>query len=86
MRHQLKDTAVKVVEIIPPMVKTDFVPSDMRQQAAVDVDVFASSVMTQLLEGREEISYGTDKIIHGSREQLDEMFKTINSIPPAKPK
>eukprot|EP01034_Spumella_vulgaris_P025875 gene25875-32380_t len=84
LRHQLRDSAVEVVEVIPPMVRTDILLDDMRSDGAIDVNVFAESVMHQLLSGgqQEKISHHTEKVLCGDREQLQKVFRKINSIPP----
>lgn len=77
LRHQLKNTTVGVVELIPPMVDTDFLPKNMKK-LATKLDPFADHVMAQLLEGKEEIIFRTEKLTQGSREQSDAFFKAIN--------
>ncbi len=81
LRHQLKSSTVGVVELVPPMVDTDFIPQNMKKFAA-KLDPFADHVMVQLLEGKEEITYRMEKVTQGSREQADALFKAIN--PPMK--
>jgi uncharacterized oxidoreductase len=44
LRHQLKDTSVQVIEIVPPGVKTDF-------GQGMDLDVYADDTVEQLLRG-----------------------------------
>jgi uncharacterized oxidoreductase len=85
MRHQLKDSSVRVVEVVPPMVRTDLLRgSHMRPEGAIDPDVFADSVMQQLLSDSEEISHHTEKILSGDRAALQAVFLKINAIPPVK--
>ncbi len=78
LRHQLKGTSVKVVEIVPPAVNTDFLPQNMKKFGA-NIDAFSDSVFQQLLEGKEEITFGgMEKITQGDRKAADGMFKMIN--------
>ncbi len=70
LRHQLKSTAVGVVEILPPSVATDMNTRD----GATSVDVYADDVIAQLLEGvNNEIGYQSDSVLRGSRDLLDSL-------------
>lgn len=77
LRHQLKQSNVGVVEIVPPMVATDFIPTSLHRIAA-KLDPFADHVMEQLLQDKEEITYKMEKIVFGSREDTDKFFKSFN--------
>eukprot|EP01034_Spumella_vulgaris_P026796 gene26796-33432_t len=70
LRHQLKDTFIKVVEIAPPAVSTDM---GRRLPGAIPVD---------LLRGESEISY-EGKYIRASRDELDATFEAVNSSFPS---
>jgi uncharacterized oxidoreductase len=78
LRHQLSNTSVKVIEIIPPAVDTDL-GGVGRHTFGVHVDEFANAVMKRLGSGDLEITYGTaDKIKHASRKELDDIFRKMN--------
>jgi uncharacterized oxidoreductase len=76
LRHQLRKTPIEVIEIIPPAVRTNLGGS---HDFGVPLDEYADSVMTQLKEGRLEVTYGTSaKSSQASRAEIDQIFKTIN--------
>eukprot|EP01034_Spumella_vulgaris_P039590 gene39590-48913_t len=74
LRHQLKDTSVKVVEIIPPPVNSGIAGSEI----GMDLDVYSDDVVEKLLADVPEIGYEGDKYIRGSRQDLDDMFNAFN--------
>ena len=79
LRWQLKETHVKVVEIIPPAVDTDLQAPGLHT-FGVDVDEFADHVFSELEQGSIEIAYGTAHIAsQASRETLDEIYQNMNS-------
>lgn len=57
LREQLKATKIEVVEVIPPIVKTDLGGKGLHD-SGVDVDVFAEHVMAELQAGKTEFGYG----------------------------
>eukprot|EP01034_Spumella_vulgaris_P040799 gene40799-50487_t len=69
LRHQLKDTSIKVVEIVPPVVDTDLT----RDWGGMDVNLYGDDTIARLLRGEGEISY-EDKHIRASRDELDATF------------
>jgi uncharacterized oxidoreductase len=76
LRHQLKGTSVEVVEIIPPAVRTNLGGS---HDFGAPLNAYADSVMTQLQEGRPEVTYEFSAVgSQASRANLDEMFKRMN--------
>ena len=81
LRHQLAKTGVKVIEIIPPAVNTDLGGVGLHT-FGVPLAEFADSIMKSMASGAEEIFYGSsDKAAHGSRSELDEMFRRMNPSP-----
>ena len=79
LRHQLKDTPLKVIEIAPPAVNTDLGGKGLHD-FGTPLNEFADSAMAQLEEGKIEIAYGfAAKSSRASREELDEIFKNMNS-------
>jgi len=78
LRHQLKATSVKVVEIIPPAVQTDLGGKGLHD-SGVPLDEFADYTFVRLAKGDLEFGYGfSEKGRLASREQLDVMFKAVN--------
>jgi hypothetical protein len=70
-----------VVEIIPPTVDTQGA-RDVGATGGLDVDIYTRDVVSQILQGVNEIAYGEDgaNIIRGSRDQLDALFKAWNGV------
>ncbi|CAK4114854.1 unnamed protein product [Aphanomyces euteiches] len=58
LRHQLADTPIKVIEIVPPAVDTDLQAPGLHKFGA-NVDEFADSVYGRLSAGEDEIGFGT---------------------------
>jgi len=81
LRHQLKGTAIRVFEVIPPTVhdtelkgkkidKTDY---------SISAAELADAVIMGLKEDNYEIAAGPSKnFVTASKEQIDQMFKNIN--------
>jgi uncharacterized oxidoreductase len=79
LRWQLKETHVKVIEIIPPAVDTDLQAPGLHT-FGVNVDEFADHVFNELEQGSIEIAYGTAHAAsQASRETLDEIYQNMNS-------
>jgi uncharacterized oxidoreductase len=80
LRHQLKETSVKVVEIVPPLMEPTKLPSELQGISTNMVD-FAKSTIDQLLNGVPEIGYHTSEEIirHGPRDVLDKTFEEWNN-------
>jgi uncharacterized oxidoreductase len=77
LRVQLAKTAIDVIEIIPPAVRTNLGGS---HDFGTPLDEYADSVMAQLKEGRPEVTYAfSTKGSQASRAELDEMSKNLNS-------
>lgn len=78
LRHQLRDTTVKVVEIIPPKVQTDLGGVGLHDDG-VPLDEFADHAWSQLALGAEEFGFGfSERNRLASREALDQVFATLN--------
>ncbi|KAJ3118425.1 hypothetical protein HK100_000612 [Physocladia obscura] len=58
MRHQFKNKPIKVIEIIPPLVATDFNPPQVSTFGA-NLDEFAEDIYGKLKNGEEEVAFGT---------------------------
>lgn len=79
LRWQLKETHVKVIEIIPPAVDTDLQAPGLHT-FGVNVDEFVDHVFDELEQGSIEIAYGTARVAsQASRETLDEIYQNMNS-------
>ena len=79
LRHQLRDTSVRVVEIVPPMVDTALNPSgrsaDTGAPFMIAVDEFADDALPQLAQGEVEIVVGRAR---GLKEGREGMFRLLN--------
>ena len=76
LRHQLRDTQVEVIEIIPPAVHSNLGGS---HAFGVPTDEYADSVMAQLADGRPEVTYQfSAQTSQGSRAELDAIFARMN--------
>jgi uncharacterized oxidoreductase len=82
LRHQLADTSIEVVEIIPPAVNTDLGGPGLHT-FGVPVGEFADAVMSGLQKGENEIAYGfAQQSSRASREELDAIFQRMNQPRP----
>jgi len=84
LRQQLKDTGIKVFEIVPPGVDTELNPEGRATRggykANLEPKVFVDGVMKGLEADIFEIGYGmTEQWIKMSREDLDKSFQQMNS-------
>jgi len=78
LRHQLLETPIRVVEIIPPAVNTDLGGVGLHTFGA-PVDEFADAVMTRIRNGDLEVAYGfSEQASRASRAELDQMFTRMN--------
>jgi uncharacterized oxidoreductase len=78
LRHQLRNSPIEVVEIIPPAVNTDLGGPGLHT-FGVALDEFADAVMPRLEEGELEIAYGfAQQTSRASRADLDETFRRMN--------
>jgi len=79
LRHQLRDTPIRVIELIPPAVNTDLGGPGLHT-FGIPIEEFASAAMAGLKAGRLEISHGfSEETSQASRPQLDEIFRRMNS-------
>jgi len=78
LRHQLAQTPIKVIEIIPPAVNTDL-GGPGKHTFGVPVNEFADAVMVRLIAGDIEIPYGTsERLNQDSHESFDKVFMQMN--------
>jgi uncharacterized oxidoreductase len=74
LRAELRDTPIRVVEIVPPVVDTDLGGVGLHTYG-VPVDDFADSVMERVAAGKLEVGHGSSETARrASREELDERF------------
>jgi uncharacterized oxidoreductase len=79
LRQQLKDTPIRVVEIIPPAVDTDLGGPGLHT-FGVNVNEFANDVMGKIQAGASEAAYGfAEEASRASREELDAIFQRMNA-------
>jgi len=79
LRHQLKETSVKVIEIIPPAVQTDLGGAGLHN-FGVPLHEFTDGIMKKIVEGDLEIGYGfSEKSRNSSRAELNEIFNQMNN-------
>lgn len=79
LRHQLSKTSIEVIELVPPAVNTDLGGTGLHN-FGVPVGDFADAMMTGLKNGDLEVGYGTSETNrNASREQIDEIFRQMNS-------
>jgi uncharacterized oxidoreductase len=77
LRHQLRDSGIKVIEIIPPAVRTNLGGS---HDFGENLDEYADAVMKQWQEGKDEITYTFSAVgSQASRQELDQIFTRMNS-------
>ncbi len=82
LRHQLADTAVRVVEVIPPAVDTDLGGPGLHTFGA-PLDPFADAVMARMGAGELEVAYGTaDDRARAARAAFGETFVRTNGGTP----
>ena len=80
LRHQLSETPIEVIEIIPPAVDTDLGGPGLHT-FGVNVDEFADAIFDGLQNGETEIAYGTAAISsRASREELAEISNRMNQM------
>ena len=78
LRHQLAQTPIRVVEVVPPAVNTDLGGPGLHT-FGVPAAEFADHVMARLREGALEIPYDSSaEASRASREELDAIFVRMN--------
>lgn len=78
LRHQLSESPITVIEIIPPAVNTDLGGKGLHT-FGVDVNEFTDAIVQQLESGQIEVSYGFgSESSQASRPQLDLIFERMN--------
>jgi len=78
LRHQLKDSGVEVIEIIPPALNTDLGGVGLHNQAP-PVSDFIESIFEQLAAGSNELSFGTSADrVKANNDVIGEYFSKLN--------
>ncbi len=78
LRHQLADTPIEVIEIVPPAVNTDLGGPGLHT-FGVPLDEFADAAVARLEAGDLEIAYGfAAQSSRASRGELDAIFERMN--------
>ena len=71
LRHQLEETNVKVIEVLPPAVNTDLGGAGLHTFGA-PLDDFADTVFNHIKNGDQEIGYGgSQERLRASRDEID---------------
>jgi len=82
LRHQLADTSVKVVEIIPPAVDTDLGGPGLHK-FGVKVDEFLDAVLPRVEAGEDEVAFGhAEQSSKAARAELDAISARLNQTSP----
>lgn len=80
LRHQLAETPIEVVEIIPPAVDTDLGGAGLHT-FGVNVDEFADVMFEGLKNGEREIAYGSALTAsRASRAELDQITERMHQM------
>ncbi len=78
LRHQLRNTGVSVIEVVPPKVQTDLGGVGLHDDG-VPLEEFTDHVWRELAAGTLEFGFGfSERNRLASREVLDEVFATLN--------
>jgi len=79
VKHRLKQTSIKVIEVISPAVQTDPGGKGLHD-FGTHPDEFGNAVIKGLDHGKDEIAFGyTAHSSRASRDELDELFKHMNN-------
>jgi len=82
LRHQMKDTSVKVFEIVPPAVDTELggAADDSEPHRGIPAGQVAAAVLKGMQKDEFEIAVGEAKgLVEGSRKDFDGTFQRLNS-------
>jgi len=82
LRHQLDDTSVQVIEILPPAVQTDLGGAGLHTMGE-PLDAFADAVIERIAGGELEIGYGSaEQRRLDANAVFDQWFERMNRRPP----
>jgi uncharacterized oxidoreductase len=78
LRHQLKDTQIEVIEMIPPALNTDLGGKGLHD-GQPEVSDFVESVFQQMREGKNELTFGfSEGRALANNESIKEMLARMN--------
>jgi len=82
LRHQLKDTSVKVVEWAPPGVATDLMPGHAEDPRSMPLAEFNAESLALFEAGHDEVQVERVKFLSGAerRGEYAQVFQTINAM------
>ena len=84
LRHQLRDTAVRVIELAPPLVATDLTPGQRDNPRAMPLDAFIAESMTLLAAGDDAAEILVERVKlqrqAEARGDFDKVFALINPV------
>jgi len=78
LRHQLKDSGIEVIEIIPPALNTDLGGKGLHNTAPLVSD-FIDAIFVQLKNGKNELTFGTSEgRAKANNDTIAEYFSKLN--------
>jgi len=78
LRHQLKDSNIEVIEIVPPALNTDLGGKGLHD-GQPSVSEFIGSIFQQLKEGKTEVSFGfSEGRVKANNDTIAEYFARLN--------
>ena len=79
LRHQLAETPIEVIEIIPPAVDTDLGGPGLHT-FGVKVEELLDAVLPRIEKGEREVAFGfAEQSSHASRAELDQLSARLNN-------
>jgi uncharacterized oxidoreductase len=80
LRHELANTSIQVVEIVPPAVDTDLGGVGIHTMG-VPVDEFTDSIMQRIAAGELEVGYGrSERARLANREEINETVRIMSTL------
>ncbi|GAA4443817.1 SDR family oxidoreductase [Pontibacter saemangeumensis] len=80
LRHELANTSIQVVEIVPPAVDTDLGGVGIHTMG-VPVDEFADNILQRIVAGELEVGYGrSEKARLANRDEIDETVRRMSAL------
>jgi uncharacterized oxidoreductase len=83
LRHQLKDTSIKVFEVVPPAVDTELGKGSVEEEEELNRGLPPAEVVKAVVSSLEKDEYEivvgeAEGLVEGSRTNPDEAFKNLN--------
>lgn len=80
LRHELANTSIQVIEIVPPAVDTDLGGVGIHTMG-VPVAEFADSILQRVAAGELEVGYGrSEKARLATRDEIDETVRMMSAL------